>query len=103
MSIGHDLAEIGWWINDSVSDVYHDVIGIGKELASTPKSVINTTGSVANNLVDKTADTIKTVVPDITDTITKTTSNIFQGPIIWVVGIGAALIFGPKLLKNFNT
>lgn len=97
-SIGH---EIGVFVTQTVprvaSDVYHDTLGITKELATLPKQALTVGGQTAQTLIQTTGSTVSSVVPATTKAAGDIFNSVFNSPVLIVAAIAAVIVL-PKIL-----
>lgn len=89
-------------IPGAIHDVYTDITGMARDIVRSPVDIAKTVSSTIIPVVNKTADVIQTTVKTTGESIASVgsnVSNIFNSPILIIVGIGAAIILGPKLIK----
>ena len=95
--------EIGVFATSTVpnmfSGIYHDSYDLVKSVVSIPTTLSGQGAGIVNNLVNKATETAQIVLPNVANSLSNSVNSIFSSPMLLIAGIGAAVLFGPKLLK----
>lgn len=89
------LPSVGRDVGGAVSGVWHDVLGLGKDVIHVPGDIVKSITPITENVLNKAATVSTTVVKDLTSTVqqtvTQTAKSFFESPMVIVAGIGALL------------